>query len=153
MAYRSLLVALLFGVGLPGVATARYTEWGNPGGDEFRGKLEGVRLAGKITGFKLTNKHGRTVMVRLPHPQSLETPISLPEGEWAEITLLLAGPVTVSSGATSVVLKVDSLTVPLEDPEAGEIHLDWTLSSDLEAMNFDPDRLILALEDGGLAVP
>ena len=156
MAYRSLLIALLFGVGLPGISTAGVIEVGNPGGDELRGKLEGVRLAGKITGFKVTNKHGRTVQVRLPHPQSLETPISLPDGEWAEITLLLAGPVTVYSGATSVVLAVDSLTVPLEDPGAHEIHLDWTLPADLSALSpngLPKAALILALQDGGLATP
>lgn len=150
MSRRSILLALLFMAGF-GTAVAGVIEVGNPGGAEFRGKLEGVRLAGKITGFKLTNKHGRTVMVRLPHPQSLETPISMPEGEWVEITLLLTGPVTVYSGATTVVLEVDSLTVPLGDPEAHEIHLDWTLPADLSALS--GDALILALQDGGLATP
>ena len=153
---RTLLLALLAVAASGGTASAGVTEWGNPGGDEFRGKLAGVRLAGKITGFKLTNKHGRTVQVRLPHPQSLETPISLPDGEWAEITLLLAGPVTVYSGASTVILEVDSLTVPLADPDANEVHLDWTLPADLIALSPNgPSKavLILALQDGGLATP
>lgn len=151
MSYRSLLLALLSLVGLPGIASAGVAGWGNP--DDLHGSLKDlqVRLSGKISGFKVTNKHGRTVEVRLPRLQSLDAPITLPAGEWAELTLVLDGPVTVRAGAAEVVLEVDALTVPLADPDAHRIHLDWTLPADRRALS--TDALVTALQDGGLAVP
>lgn len=148
---RTLILALLAVAASGGAASAGVTEWGNPGGDELRGKLAGVRVAGKITGFKVTSKHGRSVEVRLPHPASLEAPLTLPAGEWAEITLTLAGTVTARSGATALVLEVDSLTVPLEDPDSRQVQLGWTLPADPGTLS--AEALILALQDGGLAAP
>lgn len=145
---RLIIVTLLSLIGLTGTG---FIEWGNP--EDVRGGLKGlqVRLSGKISGFKVTNKHGRSVEVRLPRLQSLDAPITLPAGAWAELTLVLDGPVTVRSGTAAVVLEVDALTVPLEDPDARQVHLDWTLPDEVGALS--QGALIAALQDGGLAVP
>ncbi len=155
MPYRPHILALLLLSGLPSTASAGWWETGNPGGDELRGTLKGLglHLSGKITGFKVTGKHGRTSTVYLASPQGLDAPLDLPSGDWAEITVLLDGPVTVRSGGTSVRLEVDSLTVPLADPDATQVTLDWTLPDGLDLRTVSAERLLHALEDGGLAIP
>ena len=149
------ILALLLLSGLPSTASAGWWETGNPGGDELRGTFKGLglHLSGNITGFKVTDQHGRTSTVVLASPQGLSAPLDLPSGEWTEITVLLDGPVTVRSAGQAHQLKVDSLTVPLADPGASQVHLDWTLPEDLNLQTTSAERLCQALEDGGLAVP
>ena len=155
MSYRLHILALLVLSAMPGSASAGWVETGNPGGDELRGTLKGLglHLSGKINGFKVTGKHGRTSTVYLASPQGLSAPLDLPAGEWAEITLLLDGPVTVGNGGRHRQLWVDSLTVPLADPDATQITLDWTLPEGLDLRTVSAERLLHALEDGGLAIP
>lgn len=113
-------------------------------------------VSGSFRAYKLTSTHGRTVTVRLPRPASLHEPVALPTGEWATITLLPDGPVTVNG----LSVELDAITVPLADPAAAEIHLEWSLSDALTARLLSGDRsadladqLGLALEDGALATP
>lgn len=155
MSYRSHILALLVLSAMPGSASAGWVETGNPGGSELRGTFKGLglHLSGKINGFKVTGKHGRTAVVELDSPQGLGAPLDLPEGEWAEITLLLDGPITVRSGGVSVRLEVETLTVPLSDPDAAQVTLDWSLPDDLDLRTVSAERLRCALEDGGLAEP
>ena len=117
-------------------------------------------LTGAIRGYKLTSTHGRQVTVLLPRPAALDGTLALPAGDWAELTLLLDGPVTLELGGVQVTLDLDALTVPLADPSASEIHLEWTLPEDLTARLERGERsetlshqLGLALQDGGLAMP
>lgn len=147
------ILALLFIAGLSWSASAGVWEGGNPEGGDIRGALKDLRvkMSGKISGFKLTGRHGRTVEVHLPRPQALDAPLVLPPGDWAEITLLLDGPVTVRSAHSLVQLEVETLTVVLEDTEARKVQLDWTVPAD--PYDLDDDQLIVALEDGGLAIP
>lgn len=147
--FRRLIIVTL--LGLTGLTGTGFIEWGNPGGDELRGGLKDlkIRLDGKLKGIKVTNKHGRSVVVH--RSQSLTAPITLPAGEWAEVTLLLDGPVTLRDDRSTVLLDVESLTVVVDDPEATEIHLEWTLPTALTAFRTD-DALVRALEDGGLAL-
>ena len=136
MSYRLHILALLLLSGLPSTASAGFWEGGNPGGDELRGTFKGLslHLSGNITGFKVTDQHGRTSTVVLASPQGLSVPLDLPAGEWTEITVLLDGPVTVRS--------------------AGQSHqLNWTLPEDLNLQTTSAERLSQALEDGGLAIP
>ena len=151
--------ALLLLGALSGLAYAGIWQDGNPPGvGGGRGTLSGVRLQGLIGGYKLKGGHGREVVVRLPRPVALTDALRLPMGPsegWADLTLELVGPVTVTApGASPVVLEVDSLTVALEDPDAREVQLDWTLSEGLISalrVGVEVDNLAGALEDGGLA--
>ena len=98
--------------------------------------------------------------MRLPRAAALDGTLRLPAGDWAELTLLLDGPVTLELGGAQVTLDLDALTVPLADPGASEIHLEWTLPEDLtarlergERSETLSDQLGFALQDGGLAAP
>ena len=148
---RLVVIAFLFVTGMPGVASAGFTEWGNP--EDLRESAPEVQVAGRITGFKVTGKHGKTEVVHLPRAQGLDKAIPLPEGSWDEITLTLDGPVTVRAPDGVIKLQVDSLTIVLEDPDATEVHLDWTLPADDTSLWGTPARLLQALEDGALARP
>ena len=153
MSRPSALLALLVLSGLPGAAIAGWWEGGNP--PDLRGThgLQSLQVSGKVTGYKLKANHGRTVAVTLATPQGLDQPLTLPAGDWAELTLILDGPVTLVQGGVVVQLSVDTLTVVLDDPSARKVHLDWTLPQPLSRLAADPDALIPALEDGGLASP
>ena len=145
---RSAVIALLLVSAVPTSASAGWTEVGNPGGS-----LKGIGLSGKLTGFKVTGKHGKTEVVHLPRAQGLDQAIPLPECSWHEITLTLDGPVTVRAEEGVLKLQVDSITVALEDPDAAQVHLDWTLPADDTSLRGSPTRLLQALEDGALARP
>ncbi len=132
-------------------AEAGWVEWGNP--EDLRESAPEIQVAGRITGFKVTGKHGKSVVVTLPRAQGLDQPIPLPEGSWHEITLTLDGPVTVRTEEGAIKLQVDSITVALEDPDAAQVHLDWTLPADDTSLRASPTRLLQALEDGALARP
>ena len=152
MSRRLSLLSLLLLSAWSGSASADWWETDNP--PDVRGgyKLQDLRLQGKISGFKVKSTHGRTVTVTLPRSGGLDQPIALPKGEWAEITLILDGPLTLSAGGVTQTLQVHTLTVPLEDPEATQVHLDWTLPEGL-GLDGDAAALISALEDGALARP
>lgn len=151
MSHRTFLLALALLTGLPGTASAGWWEDGNPGGTIRLSKLQDLQVSGKLTGYKLKGTHGRTVEVRLPRAQGLEQAIALPAGAWDEITLIVDGPLTVRSAQGKVQLEVDSLTVVLDDPEARQIHLEWSLPEG--ALGQGADALRRALEDGGVAAP
>ena len=155
MSYRFHVLVLLLWSVLSGVATAGWWETGNPGGTGLHGRFGDfqVGLKGRLTGFKVTGKHGKTEVVHLPRAQGLDQAISLPEGSWDEITLFLDGPVTVRASDGVIKLQVDSITVALEDPDAAQVHLDWTLPADDTSLRGSPTRLLQALEDGALARP
>ena len=135
-----------------GVAHAGWTDHGNP--PSIRGQhIQAVRLTGQVTGIRLTGRHGRQVQVRLPRSYALTEAIPLPSGTWAELTLVLEGPVTLHlPDGDTLELQVDTLTVPLEDPSATSVHLDWTLPENAGSPT-DTAGLRCAIEDGGLAVP
>ena len=151
---RSAVIALLLVSALPTSASAGWTEVGNPGGS-LCGPFNDlqIRLSGSLKGFKVTGKHGKTEVVTLPRAQGLDKAIPLPEGSWDEITLTLDGPVTVRTEEGAIKLQVDSITVALEDPDAAQVHLDWTLPADDTSLRGSPARLLQALEDGALARP
>ncbi len=146
---------LLLLAALSGAARAWIWEDGNPYG--LMGKIP-VRLSvqGRFASYVLSGRHGRHLEVRLPRPARLDEPLALPAGDWADLTLVLDGPVTVATpGGSAVRLEVPALTVALDDPEAREIHLEWTLPEGaLSALmaGVAPRGLAQALEDGGLAV-
>lgn len=125
------------------------------GGHDLRARAA-FQVSGAIRGYKLTNTHGRAVVVKLATPADLAAPLSLPAGPWAELTLLLDGPLTVASAEGQVRLEVDSITAPLSDPDARQIHLEWSLPEpllgQLELPGAAP-RLLSALQDGAVAAP
>lgn len=113
-------------------------------------------VTGSFRAYKLTSTHGRTLTVRLPRPAALNDALPLPAGEWAELTLILDGEVIVDG----VDLALETLTVPLADPEAHEVHLEWSLPAELSERLHAGERtpalleqLGVALADGGLATP
>ena len=105
--------ALLLLGALTGLAQAGIWQTGNPPGVIGRGALSGIRVQGWSTGIKLTGRHGRELVVRLPRPISLSEPIQLPEGDWADITLTLDGPVTVWVPGASPVELTKTPVAPL----------------------------------------
>lgn len=129
---------------------------GNP--ESLRGTVArgALQVKGWTSMVKLTGRHGRSVAVRLPRPYALDEALPLPAGDWAELTLILDGPVTVAlPGAPAQAVDLDTLTVPLDEPGAVEIHLDWTLPEGLLSAlqaGVAPQGLAHALEDGALAV-
>ena len=152
---------LLIAIGaLTGLAQARVWEDGNPPGFTGRQTLPGVQVKGWFSSFKLTGRHGRTVVVHLDRAHALTDSLDLPPGDWADLTLILDGPATLSApGASAVRLDLTELTVPLDDPEATSIKLEWTLPEGLLSAlqaGVDPsallDTLTNALQDGGMAV-
>ena len=151
MRHSAILLALMFLPTFSTPAEAGWVEWGNP--EDLRGALRGISLSGRLTGFKVTGKHGKTEVVHLARAQGLDKAIPLPEGSWDEITLTLDGPVTVRTEEGALKLQVDSITVALEDPDAAQVHLDWTLPVDWTALRASPQHLLQALEDGALARP
>lgn len=96
--------------------------------------LSQVRISGRVRGLVATNRHGRSVPVALPAGAKLGDALVLPPGDWAELTLTLDGPLRVAvHGAAPVSLYLGALTVPLEDPEARVVVLDWSLADELVA--------------------
>ena len=156
MARRSRLLlslGLLLALGaLPGLAGAVIVETGNPPGLRDRQTLSGVTVKGWFSSYKLTGRHGRTVEVRLPRPQGLHEALALPAGDWTDLTLVLDGPVQVSvMGAPTVDVPLTELTVALHDPEAVEIHLEWSLSEGMISAlraGVEVHTLGQALQDG-----
>lgn len=146
---------LLLLAALSGAAQAWVWEDGNPNG--VRGQIPArLSVQGRFTSYWLSGRHGRHVEVRLPRPARLDEPLALPAGDWADLTLVLDGPVTVATpGGPAVRLEVPALTVAIDDPEARNIHLEWTLPEGaLSALGagLTPVGLAEALQDGGLAV-
>ena len=147
----TLRLPLLFALGaLAGAANAGIVTNGNP--ESLRGQhIQSVRLSAQVSGIRLTGRHGRTVQVSLPRGTALTETIPLPRGDWADLTLVLDGLLTVTlPDGAAVQLQVDTLTVPMHDPEATSVTLDWTLPA---GASTDPAALRQALQDGGLAVP
>ena len=146
---------LLAGLAAPLVVHARVWSDGNPPG--FHGDIERpqVEVRGWITGFKLTGRHGRSVEVKLPRPLELGERLELPAGPWSELTLRLSGPLEVQvSDAAPVTLWLESLVIPLEDPDATEVRLSWSLPEGMESAllaGLSPDGLADLLQDGALA--
>jgi len=135
---------------------ARAGWWENNHGDDLRPRSQTPAVSGSFRAYKLTSTHGRSVTVRLPRPLSLDEPLTLPAGEWATLTLVLDGPIHVDG----LSLELDTLTVPLEDPSAPVVHLEWSLPDELSdrLLSGDTstalrDRLARALEDGAIATP
>ena len=152
MSRPSVLLALLVLSGLPGAAFAGWWETGNPPDVHGLHSAQKFQISGKVNGIKLKATHGRSRVVTLPAPVDLDQALSLPAGEWAEVTLLLDGPLTVTVDGRQVQLEVDSLTVVLEDPTARLVHLEWSLP-DAPIRTWSADALIQALEDGAIARP
>lgn len=121
--------------------------------------LQNVQATGHIRGLSVTNRHGRSMPVAVPPSAKLGDTLVLPPGDWAEITLTLDGPVVVSvEGAAPISVDLGTLTVPLEDPEAGIVVLDWALPDAVVARlrAGAPDQavreaLIAAIRDGVIA--
>ena len=124
---------------------------GNP--ESLRPKLvQNLVVKGWVSGVKLTGRHGRSVEVRLPRPVALDDTLSLPAGDWTDLTLSLTGPITVSvDGAAPILLELDALPVVMDDPGASVVQLQWSLP-DGAALRSETE-LLRALEDGAIAVP
>ena len=148
-------LSLLAILAAPLAVQARIWSGGNPPG--IHGDIERpqVEVRGWITGFKLTGRHGRSVEVKLPRPLELGERLELPTGPWSELTLRLSGPVEVQvSDAAPVKLWLESLVIPLEDPDATEVRLSWSLPEGAESAllaGLTPDGLADLLQDGALA--
>lgn len=113
-----------------------------------------VVVKGWVTGVKLTGRHGRTVAVAYPRALPLDGALPIPAGDWADLTVELEGPVTVSVDGGRVTVHVSSLTVALDEPDAAEVHLEWSLPEGLLSAisaGVSPTALETALEDGGIA--
>lgn len=149
-----LLGVLLF---MQPVARGGVIESGNPESLRDRQLMNAIRVTGRLSGYKLTDRYGRQVEVRLPTPARIEDPLTLPPGEWAELTLLPAGALRVAVGAGSpVALDVPALTVTLEDPEVPTVTLDWSLPDGVRSAlraGLAPAGLAEALADGALGRP
>ena len=152
----TLRLPLLLALGALSTAAHGVLINGNPydlRGPVARGVLS---VKGWTSAFKLTGRHGRSATVHLPRPYALDEALPLPAGDWAELTLILDGPVTVAvPGAPAQRLDLDTLTVPLDDPGAARVHLDWSLPEGLVSAllaGTAPQGLDRALEDGALAI-
>ena len=146
---------LLAALVAPLSVSARVTSGGNPPGIRTDIERPQVEVRGWITGFKLTGRHGRTVEVKLPRPMELGERLALPVGPWSELTLRLSGPLQVQvSDAAPVKLWLESLEIPLEDPDATEVRLSWSLPEGAESAlqaGLTPEGLGDLLQDGVLA--
>ncbi len=143
------LCALLASIANAGIIIA-----GNPHTLHGQVGAMNVVVKGWVTGVKLTGRHGRTVTVVFPRALPLDGALPIPSGDWADLTLELAGPVTVSVEGRGVNLDVPSLTVALDEPDASQVHLEWSLPEGLLSAisaGMSPTALASALEDGGLA--
>lgn len=138
-----------------GLAQAGIIINGNPPGLHTHQAVSAVQVRGWVTRLKLTDRHGRSVVVPLPRPYALDEALPLPPGDWADLTLLLDGPAWVGTpGVQPVRLDLPSLTVPLDDPQATAVTLDWTLPEGaLTALRRGTavPSLAEAVEEGGLA--
>ena len=153
---RRLPLLILLGA-LSGVAHAWYWESGNPGGSPLRQPQLSFQVKGQVSSFKLTGRHGRQQVVRLPRPYDLQEALPLPAGDWVELTLVPRGPVRVEvAGGPPLALHVPELTVVLDDPAAREVHLEWSLPEGawraLQA-GMEVAGLPDLLQDGAVAVP
>ena len=108
-----------------------------------------VRVSGWVRGIKLTSTTGREIIVKLPRPVPLDQPLTLPAGDWSDLTLILDGPLQVQVDQRPLYLTLPELVVPLDDPSAREIELDWSLPEG----PLDPATLPALLQDGALARP
>ena len=138
------------------LAEAAVVHNGNPPGLHEGLNRPAVELQGRIQGFKVVGRHGRTSKVSLSRTVGLDEPLQLPAGDWTELVLELEGPLTLRvAGSGAVQLWVEHLSVLLEEPGGGPVRLDWTLPdgaiSALQA-GLVPTGLVGLLEDGALAV-
>lgn len=152
-------VALVLALALLSI-TAQAGSWETSGDFRPRGSLM-IQVSGQIHSILVINRHGRAVPVPVPPGTRLGDTLALPPGDWAEITLILDGPLTVTvDGAAPVSLDLETVTVPLEDPEADSVVLDWSLPDALLARLHagapDPAvraALTAAIRDGVIARP
>lgn len=82
----------------------------------------------------------------------LDAPLALPPGDWTDLELGFDAPVQVTLGDDAPALvALPTLLVPLEDPEARVVTLDWSLpegaAQALQA-GVVPNALAQALDDG-----
>lgn len=128
--------------------------------------LGALRVTGKVKAVGWQG-HGRSTAPRAVSVSLAELRVTPPPGLWTDLVLELDGPLLVEGTTTSgdplrLVLTVDRLVVPLEDPDAvGPFGLDlelpgWLAAEDgLTVSDGHPqhDTLVSALRDGALAVP
>lgn len=145
-------------------------------GDPIRGDIKNglrshVGIQGRVGSLKWTSRTGRTTTQRLLSPMSFDGQIDLtvPMGEWTDVTLIFDGPVdiegdTASGEALFVSAELDRLTISFDEPVSGagqvqRFAMDVTLPSwlslitdqgtaVLEQGDATTARLAAALEDG-----
>lgn len=171
MLLRPLLPLSLMGILLANVGVAG-TQIGDPIRGNVKVSLKGnTSLQGRISGMRWTSRTGRTTTQRLLSPVDFDGRLDLtvPMGEWTDVTLLFDGPVdvqglTAGGGPLFVSVELDSLTVSFDEPVrgAGQIQsfaMDLSLPGWLGLITEDGaavleqgdpmvDRLAAALEDG-----
>lgn len=112
-----------------------------------------LEIQGVVKGLKLIPRHGRAVPLPLPHPRALAEGLWVPEGDWAAVILEIDGPVTIHTPEGVRSLSVETLELPLVEPEGAvprRLLVDLALPED--AATLPEDALLRALQDGALLV-
>lgn len=128
--------------------------------------LSALRVTGKVKAITWQG-HGRSTAPRALSVPLAELRATPPPGLWTDLVVELDGPVLIEGTTTSgdpvhLLLTIDRLVIPLEDPDAsGPVALDLALPGWLAgeggltvtASHPQHDALVSALRDGALAVP
>ena len=148
MAPRILLLAALALLGPAALAGSWHSGGGASG---LVAHPAAFHLNARVRSLILTNRQGRRTTVPLPGSRELSQGLPVPAGDWAEITVVFDGPVfLVGSPGGPVPLAIQTLTAPLERPDATEdrmLFLDLALPDGLRG-----PALLAAVADGVLAV-
>lgn len=121
-------------------------------------------LAGQaqLVAVRWTSRTGRSSTVQLDRPVDLfeAPPLLAPAGEWAELTLLVDGPWTLSGRDFAWTLRMPALTVVLDQPVRStgttpvsvELLLpEGALPAKIRPGDAAHDALVVALQDGAQA--
>lgn len=137
---------------------------GNPGGDKLHNAgLVHLSVQGRALALRWVNRSGQVRTQRLPAPVDPFQPGALvaPPGEWADVVLVLDGPVrldgqTESGQRFSTTLDLGEWTIPLEDPSVSTggrvLDLDLVVPAGPRGSGDAADAALLtAVRDGALA--
>ena len=138
---------------------------GNPGTTKFHNEAL-THLQARVTSLKWIGRNGQSRTQRPPAPFDPFQPGALvaPQGDWADVVLVLDGPVriegrTADGARFSASLDLGEWTIPLEDPSVSDsgraLDLELSLPAGLRG-SMAPGQpgyadLLAAVRDGALA--